>query len=175
VTHHGAFYTVENARIYSCPDNPPPVMVSAFGPRALDVAARIGDGFITTQPAAEDVRGYRRSGGAGPAVGALKVCWADDERQARRLAYELWPTEGLPGQLSQELPVPAHFEQAVELVTEEMVASRVPCGPDPERHLEAIVAYRHAGFDEIYVNQIGPDQGGFLEFYNKELRPRLEN
>ncbi len=46
-----------------------------------------------------------------------------------------------------------------------MVAYRIPCGPDPERHLQAINQYLEAGFDEVYVNQIGPDQDGFLEFY----------
>lgn len=174
VNHHGRYYQVDNARLYSCPDTAPPVVISAFGPKALAVAARIGDGFITTRPDGEAVRGYRDRGGQGAKLGALKVCWHQDERQARRLAHTVWPTEGLPGQLNQELPMPAHFEQAVSLVTEDMVADLVSCGPDPERHLQAILAYREAGFDEIYLNQIGPDQAGFLEFFNKELRPRLE-
>jgi G6PDH family F420-dependent oxidoreductase len=171
--HHGRHYTVENARLYSCPDEPPPVVVSAFGPEALAVAARIGDGLVTTQPDGDIVADYRKQSGAGPTIAALKVCWDTDEGQARKRAHELWPTEGLPGQMSQELPQPAHFEQAASIVTEEMVVDKVPCGPDPERHVEAISAYLDAGFDEVYVNQIGPDQDGFLDFYKKELRPRL--
>jgi hypothetical protein len=86
----------------------------------------------------------------------------------------LWPTECLPGQLSQELPAPSHFEVASEIVTEEMVADAIACGPDPERHVQAISAYLDAGFDEVYVNQIGGDQEGFFNFYARELRPRLE-
>ena len=69
--------------------------------------------------------------------------------------------------------MPAHFEQAAAIVTEDMVAEKVACGPDPERHLKAITEYLEAGFDEVYINQIGPDQAGFLEFYKKELEPRL--
>jgi hypothetical protein len=76
--------------------------------------------------------------------------------------------------LSQELPMPSHFESAVEIVTEDMVAEAVVCGPDPERHVGAISAYLEAGFDEVYVNQIGPDQEGFFDFYARELRPRLD-
>ena len=34
VNHHGEFYTVENARLYSVPDSPPPIAVSGFGPKA---------------------------------------------------------------------------------------------------------------------------------------------
>ncbi len=81
---------------------------------------------------------YRAQGGTGPAIAAMKVCWDSDEDRARKQAHKLWPTEGVPGQLSQELPMPAHFEQAASIVTEDMVAEAVPCGPDPERHARAI-------------------------------------
>jgi G6PDH family F420-dependent oxidoreductase len=174
VSHHGRYYTVENARIYSMPDVPPPILVSAFGPDAADVAARIGDGFVTVQPDQELLERYRSKGGKGRAIAALKVCWDQDEKQARKLAHQLWPTEGVEGQLAQELPLPSHFEAAAANVTEEMVADLVACGPDPERHVAAISKYVEAGFDEIYVNQIGPDQEGFFRFYERELRPRLE-
>jgi G6PDH family F420-dependent oxidoreductase len=174
ITHHGRHYTVENARLYSCPENPPPVVVSAFGPLARAVAARIGDGFVTTQPDKDVVADYKKQGGSGPTIAALKVCWDTDEARARKLAHELWPTEGLAGQLSQELPMPLHFEQAASIVTKEMVAEKVACGPDPERHVSAIRDYLDADFDEVYVNQIGPDQAGFLDFYEKEVAARIE-
>jgi G6PDH family F420-dependent oxidoreductase len=116
-THYGRHYTVENARIYSCPDTPPPIVVSAFGPDALALAAREGDGLVTTQPDGDVVRSYREQGGKGPTIAALKVCFDNDEKRARKQAHELWPTEGLAGQLSQELPMPAHFEAAASIVT----------------------------------------------------------
>ena len=46
-----------------------------------------------------------------------------------------------------------------------------PCGPDPERHIEAIRAYADAGFDELYITQIGSDQEGFIRFYEREVLP----
>jgi hypothetical protein len=75
--------------------------------------------------------------------------------------------------LAQELPTPRHFEQASSMVTEEMVTDALPCGPDPEKHLAAIRQYIEAGFDEVYVQQIGPQQEGFFRFFEKELRPKL--
>lgn len=173
VTHHGTHYTVEHARLYSCPDTPPPVVVSAFGSAALALAARIGDGLVTVRPDADMVRDYRDQGGRGPTLGSVKVCWDTDEARARKLAHELWATDCLPGQLNQELVEPAHFEQATSLVTEDMVADVIACGPDPERHAQAIADYLDAGFDEVYVNQVGPDQAGFLDFYDQELRRRI--
>jgi G6PDH family F420-dependent oxidoreductase len=164
---------VENARLYSLPDSPPPVAVSSFGPESLEVAVAVGEALVTTEPDAAVVERYRRQGGTGPTVAAVKVCWGEDEHQARASAHRLWATECLPGQLNQELPTPAHFQQAAQLVTEDMVAEQISCGPDPERHVKAIAAYLEAGFDEIYVNQIGPQQGEFLKFFENELRPRL--
>ena len=174
VSNRGDYFTVENARIYSAPDHPIPVIVSAFGPEALELAARTGDGFVTTRPDRDAVVGYREHGGHGPTIGALRVCWDRDEARARKTAHELWPTEGLQGQLNQELPMPSHFEDASALVTDEMVADQVPCGPDPERHCRAIRAFLEAGFETVYVNQIGSDQQGFLDFYTRELGPRLD-
>ena len=72
------------------------------------------------------------------------------------------------------MALPSHFEAAAANVTEDMVAEQIACGPDPEKHVAAINKYLEAGFDEVYINQIGPDQEGFFRFYERELRPRLD-
>ena len=174
VLHEGRFYTVDNARIYSLPDSPPPIPISAFGPASASLAADIGDGLITVQPDRDMVSSYRQHGGEGPVIGAVKLCWDEDEAAAVKTAHQLWPTECLPGQQMQELPMPVHFEEAASIVTEDMVKEKIPCGPDPERHLQAINEFLEAGFDEVYINQIGTDWPGFLNFYARELAPRLE-
>jgi G6PDH family F420-dependent oxidoreductase len=173
VTWRGTHYRTDNARLYTLPDEPPPVLVSGFGEKAVAVAARIGDGFVSTSPNKEHVDLYTSSGGKGLKQGGLKVCWAPDEDAARKTAFELWPNSGLQGELSQELPMPAHFEQASSNVTVDDVAEAITCGPDPERHVAAIQEYLDAGFDEVYVSQVGPDQEGFLAFYEKEVLPRI--
>ena len=174
-THRGRHYTVENARLYTLPEEPPPIMVAGSGPRAARLAGRIGDGLINTAPDAEVRETFERAGGAGkPRYAQMTVCWAADEAQARRTAFEIWPNGGLKGELSQELPTPAHFEQAAKLVTEEMVAEEVVCGPDPEPHIAKIQAYVDAGYDHIYVHQVGPDQEGFFRFYEREILPRFQ-
>jgi G6PDH family F420-dependent oxidoreductase len=128
---------------------------------------------VTVQPDRELLERYRKNGGKGRAIGALKVCWNEDEQVARKLAHELWPTEAVEGQLAQELALQSRFEAAAANVTEDLVAKEVACGPDPEVHVEAIKKYLDAGFDEVYINQIGPDQEGFFRFYETELRHRL--
>lgn len=173
VTHHGRFFTVENARLFSLPDAPPPVYVSGFGTKSTALAARVGDGYVNTSPDSELVQQYRGAGGRGHAVGAVKICWGADEAEARALAHERWRSSGLPGQLSQELALPAHFEAGAEIVTEDDVARSISCGPDPDVHAKTIMKYVDAGYDEIFIAQVGDDQLGFLDFFRKELRPLL--
>jgi G6PDH family F420-dependent oxidoreductase len=172
-SHHGSHYTLEAARLYSLPDEPPPILVSGFGPKAIALAGRIGDGYVTVGPDGEAVERYRRHGGRGPITGGLKVCWGEDRDECVRTAHRLWPNEGLSGELAQVLPSPRHFEQAAQLVTEEQIASSLPCGSDPDEHIAAIQAYVDAGFDEVHVGQIGPGHGGFVDFYAREILPHF--
>jgi len=173
VTRHGAHYTTENARLYTTPADAVPVLVSAFGPEAAELAADIGDGLVVTSPDAEALAIFRDHGGKGPAVATMKVCWAPDEEQARKTVHRLWASSGVPGEASQELSMPAHFEQAAELVTPEAMAEKIPCGPDPDRHVEAIKAFVDAGYDEVHLGQVGEDQAGFFEFFTSEIAHRL--
>jgi coenzyme F420-dependent glucose-6-phosphate dehydrogenase len=173
-THRGRHFTVEQARVYDLPDRPPPVLVAAKGERATELAGRVGDGLISVAPEADSVRGFERAGGQGkPRFGQVHVCWAEDEAAARRTAHQWWPNAAIGGELGLELPLPRHFEQAAETVREEDVAGTVACGPDPERHIAAIREYADAGFDHVWVHQIGPDQQGFLRFYRDEVLPKL--
>lgn len=172
-TYYGDFFTVENARIYTLPEQPIPIMLAASGPQAATLAGSMGDGLISTAPDKELVELFEAEESGRPKYGQMTVCYHENEQEARRLAHKIWPNAGLPGELAQELPTPAHFEQATQLVTEEKVAERVICGADPQRHLEMIQKYVDAGFDHVYVHQVGPDQEGFLRFYREQVMPEV--
>jgi G6PDH family F420-dependent oxidoreductase len=174
VSFTGTHYVTENARLYTRPDSPIDVMVAASGERASALAGKIGDGLVSVAPQEEVLQTFDDNGGSGkPRYAEVQVCWAETEADARKVAYEWWPNVGVKGQLGQELPLPAHFEQAAEMVTEEDVAESVSCGPDPEVHLEGLKKFADAGFDHLAVHQIGPHQEGFFDFYEKEVLPRL--
>lgn len=170
VDHEGKHYTVENARIYTRPDSPIPVYVSAFGPKAADTAARFGDGFISTKPDADMLARFRdQSGGRKPAQGGFKAAYADTEDEGVEIAHRMWASSGAPGELNAVLPSPRHFEQVATLVTPEMVREHFICGNEAQRHLEKIEQYAEAGFDEVYVANTGPHQDGFFNLYAKEI------
>ena len=171
--HHGRYYTVENARLYTLPEEAPDLMVAAAGAKAAQLAGRIGAGLICTSPQGDLVKAFDGAGGKGkPRYAELTVCWARDERSARRTAHRHWPTSAMNWPLSTDLAIPAHFMAVAEMVTEDAVAEEIPCGPDPERHLGAIREYEKAGFDHLCIHQVGPDQAGFMRFYAEEILPK---
>jgi coenzyme F420-dependent glucose-6-phosphate dehydrogenase len=172
-SYRGRYFTVENARIYTLPEEPVPIMVAAAGEDSAELAGRIGDGLISTAPKHETIETFEKSGGSGPKYGQLTVCYDRDEERARKTALEQWPNAAIPGQLGQELSLPSHFEQAAKSVTEDSIAETILCGPDPSKHLEQIRAFTDAGFDHVYVHQIGPAQTEFIEFYAREIIPNV--
>jgi G6PDH family F420-dependent oxidoreductase len=173
-SHRGQYFTVENARLYTAPDSPPPILMAASGDESATLAGEIGDGLVSPTPDREVVRTFEASGGAGkPRYGMLDVCWASSEEEARRTAHRIWRSSAVAGPLKAELALPAWFDAAAANITEDEVSKEVVCGPDPEQYLPRIRAYTEAGFDHVYFHQVGEDQRGFLDFYRRELAPRL--
>ncbi|GAB4515344.1 MAG: LLM class F420-dependent oxidoreductase [Anaerolineae bacterium] len=176
-SHYGTYYTLENARLYTLPETPPEIMIAASGPEAAELAGRLGDGLINVTPDKEIVDIFEQNGNgttARPKFGKLTVCWAESKDAAIDTAHHYWPNAGLQGQLSQELPTPALFEQAVKTVRREDVAEALICGPDAQEHISAIQEFASAGYDHIYVHQVGPDQEGFFNFYEKQVLPAFQ-
>jgi G6PDH family F420-dependent oxidoreductase len=173
-SHRGRHYRVSHARVYDLPDEPPRVLVSGFGPSATKLAARVGDGYCTTSPDEELIGLYRSQGGSGPVHAGSKVCFGPDEQEAIRTVHRLWPNIGLPGELAQVLPTPAHFEQAAELVTEEMIGQAVPCGPDLDHHAQELQAFADAGVDELYVQQVGAGLDAFFDTWAPYILDRFK-
>jgi coenzyme F420-dependent glucose-6-phosphate dehydrogenase len=173
-THRGKHYTVDHCRVYNLPDDPIELAIAAGQPIAAKLAGRLGDALVSTAPDESIVGTFDEAGGEGkPRYGMIHVCYGEDEEEAKQLAADLWPNLALKGELSRELARPKDFEDAAAMVTPDDVAETVPCGPDADRHREAIKEYEDAGYDHVFVHQIGPDQAGFFRFYESEILARV--
>jgi G6PDH family F420-dependent oxidoreductase len=173
-THRGKHYTVDHCRIYDLPDDPIELAIAASQPIAADLAGRLGDALGSTSPDADLAAKFDEAGGSGkPKYGQLHVCYGEDEEAAKKLATELWPNIAMKGSLSQELPRPQDFEEAAGMITPEDMTEVVPCGPDADRYREAIKEYEEAGYDHVFVHQIGPDQEAFFSFFESEILARV--
>ena len=174
-TFRGDHYVVEQARLYTLPDEPIEICVAAVE-RRRPHSSRAGSATRSSRP-----RPTRRScgttasaGGGGPTYVKVTLVWDEDAERAKRTLYEVFPNTGAPGELTTELALPRHFEQVAEVLTPDGLAEKVPCGPDPEPVIEQCRQALEAGFTHLYFHQVGPDQDGFFRFWEQELHPRLE-
>ena len=169
----GEYYQVDRARIYTLPEPLPQIYVAAVGSGSAELAGRAADGLISIAPQPSLVESFQRAGGdRKPCYGQMTVCWAETEQEAIDTVLKWWPIVGIGGSLNSELAIPSYFEAATKTVRPEDVATAIPVGPDPERHLARLQEYASAGFEHVYIHQIGPDQEGFFRFCEREILPR---
>lgn len=172
--YYGDFYTVENARIYTLPKELPPIMVASGGERSAKIAARIGDGLVTTGDCREIIEIFNRSGGEGkPVYSEFSVCWAKTDEEAKRIAYEYWPIAANRGELNQDLPTPSHFEKLASMIKPEDVIENMPIGPDSQKYIDRINELQKAGSDHVFVHQVGPCQPEFIRFFKEKVLPEF--
>ncbi len=173
VSTRGDWFRVDHAQLFTRPEIPPPIWVAAGGPRSAQLAGEMADGLISVAPEPRIAEAFRSAGGEGPRVAQLHVCWAADEEAARRTIARWWPNGALPARLNTELERPADFADACALVTEDAAARSVVHGPDPEPFASAALRFVTAGYERVYVHQIGPDQPGFIDFWQRRVAPLI--
>ena len=172
-SYEGTYLTLEDARVFDLPPDPPPIIVAASGDRSAAIAASHGDGLFATAADADVVAAYTRAGGTGPRYGEVPLAYAKDEGTAAASAHRLMRF-GLTGwKVQSELPNPVNFEAATATITEDHMRDAFACGPAPERHLEVIRGFTEAGFDHLALINAGPDVDGFFDFFATELSGRL--
>ena len=169
-----AHFTLDHARLYDLPSQPIPIVVGVSGPHSVALAAKKADGIIATEAKPELVQDYRRHAAKpGPRYGECLLAYADSERQALDLVRERFRFGALGWAVQSEIPTIEGFEAASQYVRPEDLKSSAGLGPDPESHLKAIRRYVDAGFDHISLLGVGPEQAKFIDFFQRELKPRL--
>ncbi len=169
VTHHGEHYDVEDARLYTLPDEQVPLYVAVSGERSIELALATADGMVGIQP---DSSLTERFDGK-PRIGQLAFSVHDDGDEALKLAHERFRFAAQGWKVMAELPNPINFEAATAPVRPEDMADAVPHGPDPGPYLESIREWVDAGYDHLAFVQVGPDQEAFFRFWEEKLRPEL--
>jgi coenzyme F420-dependent glucose-6-phosphate dehydrogenase len=167
-------FRLERARLYTRPDTPPPIVIAASGKRTAELAGTHGDALLGVSDDPSVVNAFEAAGGRGKArLAQLHLCWARSEDEARRTVRRWWPIAGIPPAVLPELALPSEFAAVARAIPDDAMVRGIPCGPDPQPHLDAIARLVGAGYTKVYLHQIGPDQLGFLEFARTEVLTRL--
>lgn len=172
VTYRGKHVTVEEARIFSMPDEAPGLAVAVSGAKSIELAVEHSTNMVAVDPDAQLVDNYRKTGGKGRRIGQVALSYDKDESKAREYAMRF--KFGAPGwKVMSELPNPINFDAATELVTFDDLSDSVATGPDPQVHADAVKRFVDAGFDEVCVVQVGDDKEGFMRFWADDVAPLL--
>jgi G6PDH family F420-dependent oxidoreductase len=175
VNHHGTHFDVESAKLWDLPAEPPPIGIAVSGAQGCELAGRLADLVIATEPKGELLAEFDRHGGAGkPRVGQLPVCYDTDRGAAIARAHEQFRWFGGGWKVNSELPSTAGFAGATQFVRPEDVAESIPCGDDVDAFVEAVRPYVDAGFTEVALVQVGGDsQHTFIDWAEAKLLPAL--
>jgi G6PDH family F420-dependent oxidoreductase len=168
----GDWFVVDHARLYDLPDDPIEVVVGVSGPSSVALATKKADGIMATEPNAELVEGFRKTK-QGPAYAEAVLSYAESEEAGLKQAHETFRFSALGWAMNSELRDVEGFESASQFVRPEDLAGSVATGPDVDTHLALIRKYVDAGFDHVVLTCPGQQQSRFIEFFEKELRPRL--
>ena len=173
-TIRGRHFTVDHARLYEKPPGPIPILLGISGPHGLALAIEKADGVMATDPAKALAEGFRDRAGDKPRYCEVTLAYGPDEAAALSMARDRFRFGALGWPAMSEIPHVEGFESASEFVRPEDMADKIGAGPDPEKHLAAIQRYVEAGFDHICLLGVGPDQTRFIDFFESDLKPRLE-
>ncbi|GGV86754.1 LLM class F420-dependent oxidoreductase [Streptomyces gelaticus] len=175
VSHRGRHFAVDRARLWDLPTARVPIGVAVSGRRSCEIAGRLADLVIATEPKRELLAAFDRFGGTGkPRMGQLPVCYDEDRDAAVERAHDQfrWSVGGW--KVNSQLPDPAAFAQATTYVRPEDVAKAVPCGNDTEEFVDAVRSFTNAGFTDVALVQIGGEhQQPFLRWAERKLLPAL--
>lgn len=176
--HAGKYYVLDHAQLYDLPDAPVPVVAGVSGLKSIALAVEKADGIMATEPKAELVDGFRKGkgknkGSKGPAYAEAVLAYAPSEEEGLRVAHERFRFSALGWAVNSELPTVAGFESATAFVRPEDLKDSIAAGPDVDRHVALVRKYVDAGFDHVVLTAPGPDQAGFIRFFETDLKPRL--
>ena len=172
VNHRDDHWRVENLALTTRPAGPPPIYVAASAKRSAALAGEAADGLIGVRPDASVIDVFHGKGGRGKrCIGQVHVSIATTIDEAVGTAREWWPNSALPPAALSELARPADFEALTTDVTDDAIRTSVVCAVDGEPVIRAIDRFVAAGFDTVYVHQVGPDQQRLADLARTELLP----
>ena len=175
---HDGLIRVDRARIWSRPEQSPPLLGAAV---SEDTAATVGgwaDGLITVNQPLEVLQrviAAFRDGGGGdkPVHIQVHLSWAEEEDAALEIAFDQWRSNVFSSELNWNLELVSQFDAAAEKVRPDDVRGPVLISSDLGWHLERLGELAELGVDALYLHHVGQQQGAFIDAFAAEVLPGL--
>jgi coenzyme F420-dependent glucose-6-phosphate dehydrogenase len=178
VSHKG-LVTVNEARLYTLPAAPPPLMCAALSAETAAWAGSWADGLLTAHKPYEQLKqvvdAFRNNGGAGkPIYLKVQLSYARKHDEALQGAFEQWKTNIFQGIVLGDMPGPAHFDAAARFVKPEDMYEHVRISSDIEQHIEWLQEDIRLGFEKIILHNVNRDQETFMQDFGNLVLPQLD-
>jgi alkanesulfonate monooxygenase SsuD/methylene tetrahydromethanopterin reductase-like flavin-dependent oxidoreductase (luciferase family) len=177
VSHEG-HVTVDRARLWTRPDEPPPLLAAAVSVETARWAAGWADGLITVNGERERMRqvadAYRDAGGRGPVVLQVHLSYAATDEEALRIAHEQWRTNVFDSTVCWDLELVEQFDSIAESVEPHQVCRSVLVSSDVAQHAAWLDELAGLGFDALYLHHVGQEQRAFIEAFGRDVLPQLD-
>jgi G6PDH family F420-dependent oxidoreductase len=174
ISHTGPYFDIETARIYDLPDPEIPIVVGISGEKSARLAADVGAGIMAVEPNSTLVQQWESAGGKGARYGEMALGYAKSKDEGLQLAHKYMRFGALAWSVLTELPGVAAFEEATQFVKPDDLRESMPHGSDVRAYVQAVKKFTDAGFDHVVLLAVGPDQAGFIRFFEEELKPALD-
>ena len=179
----GKHFTVESAKLYTLPENPPPIVIATSGPINAQRTGKFADGILTVGAADEKLKMLverfekgAKEAGKDPSTMAkilqIKVSYAATNEAAVDQAVKEWPNGGMSFPKG-DIRNPEDFEAMAKLVRPENFKNRVLMSADLDEHVAHIQHFIDLGFPEIYIHNVGRNQAEFIDAYGKHVVDKL--
>jgi probable non-F420 flavinoid oxidoreductase len=177
VTHDG-LVRVDRARLWSLPEQTPPLFGAAVSEETARTVGSWADGLITVRQPSDVLRrvieAFREGGGGGkPVAVQVHLSWAEDEAKALAIAHDQWRNGALGSDLAWNLELPAQFDEATEGVRLEDVTASVLVSADPAQHAKWVRDLVYLGVDAIYLHHVGKEQERFIDVFAEHVLPEV--
>lgn len=181
VKHSGTYFKHESMRLWTMPEEAPPIYVATGGPLTAKRAGLHADGLITVGAPLEKIdhlfsrfdAGAKEAGrGRLPRVLQVHLSWAPTEEEALANAVEQWPNGGMKFPKA-DIRSPHDLAQMAKLVRPEDFEGRMTISSDPDEHRAALQKYADLGFDSIYLHNVGRNQREWIEVFGRDVLPKL--
>ncbi|MGW4293229.1 TIGR03885 family FMN-dependent LLM class oxidoreductase [Micromonospora chersina] len=174
---HDGLVTVDRAKLWTRPEQPPALIGAAVSVETARWCAEWADGLITVNAPVEHLRrmidAYRDAGGRGPLHLQVHVSWAPEQAEAEAVAYDQWRSNVFAPPVCWDLELADHFDVVSEQVPLERVTSVVNVSADLGRHVGWLEEYVGLGFDQIALHHVGQEQRAFIDAFGAEVLPKL--
>jgi len=177
VTHEG-LVTVHEAKVWSLPETPPPLIAAALSPETAAWAASWADGLITVNQSEEALRRIvdafeQEAGPDKPLMLQVHLGWSENEADALADAHRQWRGNLLPGPVGQELRLAEQFDLAAKFIGPEDLCDSVDISADLGWHADNLARYEELGFDTLMLHNVGTNQEAFIDAFAGKVLPQL--